>query len=64
MDNLRNLANYLRRAFQRREKILSTGAIEKEYLPSLVVVCLKYYNIMLTMHAVFIIVTITGGTMS
>ena len=36
IDNIRNLANYLRTAFQRREKNLNTCAIEMEYLPSVV----------------------------
>ena len=34
IDNLRNLASYLRIAFQRREKILNTCAVEMEHLPS------------------------------
>ena len=36
IDNLRNLASYLRIAFQRREKILNTCAVEREHLPSAV----------------------------
>ena len=36
IDNLMNLANYLRIAFQRREKILNTCAIEMKHLPSVV----------------------------
>ena len=33
IENLRNLANYLRIAFQRRKNILNTSAIEIEHLP-------------------------------
>ena len=33
ISNLRSLVNYLRIAFQRRKKSLSSTAIEKEYLP-------------------------------
>ena len=36
IDNLRNLASYLRIAFQRREKILNTCAVEMEHLPSVI----------------------------
>ena len=36
IDNLRNLARYLRIAFQRREKILNTCAVEMEHLSSVV----------------------------
>ena len=34
IDDLRNLASYLRTAFQRREKVINTSAIAIEYLPS------------------------------
>ena len=34
IDDLMNLASYLRTAFQRREKVINTSAIAIEYLPS------------------------------
>ena len=50
IDNLRNLASYLRIAFQRKDKIVNTCAVEMEHLPSVV----SAFSSVLTMHVIVV----------